>query len=216
MLKKKKSGHKSRLGGNRRGIGIYELFTCSDDVYSQAVRAINENKLSHFYQLLDLEFSIAEGNKDYCLLTEVIKMEEKRMNDKRHEEREDVHIPAICNLLISGLENFPRKFAIYIKNITSNGGKLELPMYWQCPNCPHCSISSQGRKCKVEKCIFDWEKVFNQQKPTLLQLEGNIFDLQHLVKTFAKIVWINNKEKSGDKKFEVGFYFLKKPAKVNT
>ncbi len=141
-------------------------------------------------------------------------MEEEKVNDKRREERENVNIPALCNLLVSGLENFPKKFAIYIKNITSNGGKLELPVYWQCANCSHCLISSQGRKCKVEKCVFDWDKVFNQQKPTFLQLEGNIFDLHKFVKTFAKIVWINNKEKPDNNKYEVGFYFLKKPVKV--
>lgn len=144
-------------------------------------------------------------------------MEEKYSDEQRHCEREKVNIPALCHLLLSGLENFPRKFATYIKDISPNGGRIELPMFWQCTNCAHCLTSSTERKCKLKSCIYNWKNVFTKEKTTLLlQLEGNIFEPDRLIKMFAKIVWVNdNKESLGvKKKYELGFYFIKRPQKL--
>lgn len=43
---------KSRLGGNKQGLGFYELMTAPKGVYLKALAAIERNDFDKFYEVL--------------------------------------------------------------------------------------------------------------------------------------------------------------------
>ncbi|GEM_PF-3073719 len=45
-------GRRSRYGGDKEGLGFYELMVVPRNIYSQVIDAIEDNRISDFYQLL--------------------------------------------------------------------------------------------------------------------------------------------------------------------
>ncbi len=43
---------KSKLGGNRNGLGLYELMTAPKGIYEHALAAIEKNDFDKFYEVL--------------------------------------------------------------------------------------------------------------------------------------------------------------------
>lgn len=48
---------KSRLSGNKNGLGLYELMTAPEEVYRKAVAAAERHDVEEFYELLGINKS---------------------------------------------------------------------------------------------------------------------------------------------------------------
>jgi len=53
---------KSKLGGNRNGLGFYELMTAPEEVYRKALEAAEKNDVEKFCGLLGIDKN-KEGKK---------------------------------------------------------------------------------------------------------------------------------------------------------
>jgi len=46
---------KSKLGGNKNGLGFYELMTAPEGIYLKALAAIEKNDFNKFYEILGMD-----------------------------------------------------------------------------------------------------------------------------------------------------------------
>lgn len=55
---------KSRLGGNKSGLGFYELMTAPEQIYTKALAAAERNDVGEFCELLGIDRSRRRGQRN--------------------------------------------------------------------------------------------------------------------------------------------------------
>jgi hypothetical protein len=55
---------KSKLGGNKKGLGFYELMTAPEQIYNKALAAVERNDVEEFCELLGIDKTRRRGQRN--------------------------------------------------------------------------------------------------------------------------------------------------------